>query len=357
MNGLLTEREWRKQYTRRKSQPDWYGPQYVLKIKRQSAIQKDRSFHIFLFLLSVVIACLLPVFVPAPDDFSPSAAAVESISGIEPRKVSAIRYVKPSELEWAEHTYTSEQLARGRLLLLDQTHRLPTQLPPPNTFSIAAYGKGMVPIADLGIQSGRETIDALKALFEALEQKGINNIVVCGGTVSAAQQRDRQIKELRQRMRKLPPGQAVEQTLQETDWPDTGEMLQEYTVELRVRADMQAYDAPLEESESGQTLLQLAWRYGFIRTHAQGRGENPFRFRYVGKAHATAMTFLDLGLADYLQLLHEKECLTIHEGGQPKYVILCQKLQGTHVRFPIPINAICEASLDNTGYAVVACTL
>lgn len=357
MNGLLTEREWRKQYVRRKSRPDWYGPQYVLKTKKQSAIQQDRAFRVFLLLLSVVIACLLPAFVPTADHFSQPVLRMESTSVIEPRKVSAISYVKPASLEWTEYTYTVQQLSRGKLLLLDSMHRLPPDLPPPNTFSIAAYGKGMVPIADLGIQSGKETIDALKSLFQALNQKGISNIVVSGGSVSAAQQRQSLLEELRQKMRSMSAREALEQTLHEKEWPDTGEMLQEYTVELRVRSAVHAYDAPFETSEAGETLLQLAWRYGFVRTHPMDGGDHPFRFRYVGKAHATAMTFLDLDLEDYLQLLHEKEYLTIREGGKTKYVIICQRVSGTHMRFSIPINAVCEASLDNTGYAVVACTL
>lgn len=359
MNGLLTEQEWRKQYVRRKGKPDWYGPQYLLQTRKNASFLTDRSFYLFLLMLSAVIAILLPVFIPpAMNDIPQQVRVAEAAAAIQPRKVSAVSYHIPPSLEWMEHTYTVQQLARGKLLLLDQEHRLPKDIPPPNTFSIASYGKGMIPVASLSLQSGRETIDALLSLFSALEEKGVKGLMIYAGTVSAAQQRENQMLHLRQKMRTALPEQALEETLRETDWPYTGEMLQEYTVEMRFHSQEAMADAaPLENTPAGQTLLQNAWRYGFVRTHPEAGGIHAFRFRYVGKAHATAMTFLDLNFEEYLQLLHEKGCITIQEGGRARYVIACQPVQGTHVRFTIPVNAICEASLDNTGYAVVACTI
>ena len=82
-----------------------------------------------------------------------------------------------------------------------------------------------------------------------------------------------------------------------------------------------------------------------------------FRFRYVGKAHATAMTYLDLRLEEYLEWLHQKGVLAVQEDGGLKYLILCKPLTGTHIAFDVPAGASVEASFDNDGYAVVACTL
>lgn len=359
MNGLLTEREWRKQHIRRNRQPDWCGPQCVLRTKRKLAFQSDRMFHLFLLILSMVIAVLLPVFTPqSTDEFLQQEWEVDNAVHIQPRKVSSVSYVKPFFPEWTEHTYTFQQLARGKLLLLDQRHLPPKDLPPPNTFSIAAYGKGMIPVAELGIQSGRETIDALRSLFAALEQKGIRGLMVCKGTRSIAQQRKELLDELRTRMKYEIPKQALFETLQQTEWPYTGEMLQEYTVEIGYHArNAQDGLTPLEKTETGQALLQTAWRYGFVRTNPTNSSTQSFRLRYVGKAHATAMTFLNIGLEEYLQLLHEKETITIRIEDEPKYIICCQRAEGTHVKFTIPVHSSVEASLDNTGFAVIACTL
>ena len=70
-----------------------------------------------------------------------------------------------------------------------------------------------------------------------------------------------------------------------------------------------------------------------------------------------AMRFLDLSFENYLQWLHEKEALTIYEENQPKYLILCKPVKDGRIAFELPANAVYEVSLDNLGYAIVACTL
>ena len=81
-------------------------------------------------------------------------------------------YELPEGLETQSVTYTDEQLLRGRLLLLDAQHPLPDGAPAPNTMSVAAYGKGMVPVNGLSVKSGRATIDALAELFAGLRAEG-----------------------------------------------------------------------------------------------------------------------------------------------------------------------------------------
>ena len=143
------------------------------------------------------------------------------------------------------------------------------------------------------------------------------------------------------------------------DAPAGGELILENTVEIRLRteyADLPDERRP-EETTEGQTLLQLAWRYGFVRTQPNGTGNHAWRFRYVGKAHAAAMTYLDLDLESYLNWLHEKQVLTIYSGGKPQYFITCRPVEGRYVDFQLPSGAEVELSLDNTGYAVAACVL
>lgn len=350
MNGMMTEREWRRQYPKRKSAPDWYGAQYVLPAAKRSGLRQDRSFRLFLLLLSVTAAVLIPIVYPVQtqEDFA-QIIEVDDVPFTEPRYVSTISYSADPSLEWHSRTYSRAQLSHGKMLLLDDRHLLPDDIPPPNTFSIAAYGKGMIPIVDLGIQSGRETIDALQQWFSALRREGVTSLMVCGGTVSAAQQRAHQLQFFRSMMKEQSIEQAFTKTRLETERPNTGEMLQEYTVELQLNDPQNA--------EQWQMVLRTAWRYGFIRTKPDGLGRLPYRFRYVGKAHATAMTFLDLAFEEYLEWMHRKGMLTIYEKNLPKYVILCQPAKSSHVQFMLPYGAEYEVSLDNTGYAFAACTL
>lgn len=360
MNGLMTEREWRKRAAKRpKARPDWWGAQYMLP-SAQRSLRQDRAFQLFLLLVAVTTAVLLPLFVrPSPrEHFTEATAQTAGEAGV-PRALSAVSYTLPREWSYQTHTYTRTELARGKLLVLDETHPLPREAPPPNTFSVVTYGRGMVPVAKLSVKSGKETITALEELFAALQNQGVSGLAVWEGTVSAAQQRARLLERLRTLMRQMEIERARALAVSETDWPSTGELLQEYAVELRFRGEepTQPDTRPLESTRQGQLLLQLAWRYGFIRSAPQGDGGRPFRFRYVGRAHAMAMTYLNLTLEEYLSWLHRQGTLTISEGGKPKYLILCQPMSGTHVAFSLPVGAKAEASLDNLGYAVVACTL
>ena len=226
---------------------------------------------------------------------------------------------------------------------------LPPNVPSPNTMSIAVYGKGRVPVKNLQLRSGKETIDHLAALFSNLQSRQITGLMVCDAARSRAEQRMLLEEKMRSLMRLLSPDAAVEQTLQALDWPGTGEMLQEYTVEIRPTSE--------QNSRAWQELLQTAWKYGFVRSMPNANGREAYRFRWVGTAHATAMTYLNLSLKEYLLWLHEKQCLVIEDGGTVKYLILCQPMNGTHTAFMLPEEAEVEVSLDNMGYVIAACTL
>ncbi len=352
MNGLLTEREWRRRTeTRRRHTPAWVGAQCVTPVLSAGRrLRQDRAFHVFLLLVSLMIAFSLPLMIqPKPVLSIPSVQTAGAASAPEPRMVREISYQLP-QMECRTQIFPRSQLLRGKMLLLDPDHPLPYDILPPNTFSIAAAASGMVPVSSLNIRSGKETIAALQDLFAALRTMGVEGLTVSMGTVSAAQQRQQLRDEAAALMQTQPVGLAIPRTLQRLDQPAKGEMLLEHAVEIRLRS---ALDVPLENSRQGQALLQLAWRYGFVRTNPQNR---PFRFRYVGKAHATAMTYLDVDFQEYLNWMHLKGALTVSTEGELRYLILCQPVIDNHASFSLPVDARCEVSLDNTGYALAACT-
>jgi len=346
--GLMTEYEWRRavQHASR-ARPDWWGAQCLYPNKAQRLL-RDRFFHLFLLMLSLVLALMLPLVFPKHpkevfENCLPAAA-----SSVEARRVSAISYQRPAELFYEKHIFPRAQLLQGKMLLIDENHPLPQDLLPPNTVSIAQYGSGMVPVHSLQLRSGYGTIDALKELFEQLRASGAEGLFVHQGTVSTAQQRQALTQQTRLLMQSHPPEKAVSVSLASLEWPGTGSLLQEYAVEICT-----ADGRPLEESSHGQTLLQLCWRYGFVRESAQ----RPFRFRYVGKAHATAMTYLDLDFASYLEWLHLKGNIAVSAGGNLQYLILCEPLKDGYAAFDLPECAGVDLSMDNTGYALAACTL
>lgn len=360
--GILTEREWRRQASRsRKASPRCWGAQCMLPQAQRKSLTQDRAFHAFLILLSLVTALFMPALIPkaeTPAEY-PEAASHGNAESAAVRSVSAIGYERPADLYYYSQTYTREQLLRGKMLLNDRAHPLPAGVPAPNTLSVATYGKGMVPVGDLSIKSGRETIEALTRLFAAMRGRGVGGLAVWQATLSPAEQRELQLQQLRTFARQMPLNEAVSRTIAETDGPQTGDLQQEYTVEIRLSVNGSSLpdERPLGQSEQGRFLMQNAWRHGFIQRNPEGPGAQAYRFRYVGEAHATAMTYLDLNFESYLRLLHKKGVVTVQKDGKLRYIILCSPMEETHVEFLLPANAHYDASLDNMGYAVVACTL
>lgn len=318
-------------------------------------MKDDKAFWAFLLLLSLVTALFMPLLFPRPEAM-PVLAELSAPTARRdtPRQVAAVTYALPEGLAYQQRTYTRQQLVRGKMLLVDDNHPLPKDAPAPNTVSIASEGRGMVPVSELKIKSGRETIQALGRLFEELRGKGISGLNICQGTLSRAEQGAARTKYACTLLAKDSLSQALLAAEQEIDRPGSGDYQQEYTVAFSLNGDR---SQALWNTAPGELLSRTAWRYGFIRRYPREEGLRAGQMRYVGRAHATAMTYLDLSLEDYLEWLHQVGAMTISQNGRPQYILLAKKITGTHIAFSLPTNAVCEASLDNTGFALVACEL
>ena len=360
MNGLMTEREWRRQAARAKPPRSvCWGAQCVLPAKRRKKLREDRSFSVFLLLLSLSAALAMPVLTPRTlRQQYPEATTAESPEGVQARAVSSVSYELPEGLVTKSVTYSYERLLLGGLMLLDEEHQLPDGAPAPNTMSVATYGKGMVPVNGLSVKSGRDTIQALAELFASLRSEDVSGLCVWSGTLTRTEQAASQAQAALRYAAQMSLEDAVRKTLAQDTPVSAAEQRRDDTVEIRLIAGSSEDPdpRPLDDTQQGRALLRLAWRSGFIRREPEGEGASAFRFRYVGKAHATAMTYLDLTLEEYLEWLHEKGVLAVQEDGRLKYLILCKPLSGTHVAFDLPQEAAVEASFDNDGHAIVACT-
>lgn len=359
--GVYTEREWRLRGGGVQSPiAICWGAQYIQPVKRRN-LHRNRRLHCAMLVCAAVFALLLPLCWPhraVPVSY-PMAVAPVAAEGIHVRSVQGVSFAMPTGITFVQHTYTKEELYRGKLLLIDDQHPLPMQAPHPGTLNIATYGKGMVPVSDLTLKTGRETIRALTALFADLRGNGIGGFSVWQGTQTPAEQLEDWLTFARQSAGQFSLDTAIAQTQEEMEPPGSGELLQEYTVELRMSTEGKAVpdERPLEETVQGRQLLRFAWRNGFVRTQTTGSKRDQFRFRYVGIAHATAMTYLDVDLPTYLAILHEKRTLTVQGEGGQLYLIQCVPAAGNHVVLSVPKGAEYEVSLDNTGYAVVASVL
>ncbi len=350
---MLTEYEWRKQAEQSFRKPAWVGAQCVYPLVGRRSLFRRRKWQRWLLFLSLIVSAGI-LQIPREAVFPTAAIAVRDQQEIQVRRVQSVSYQLPDGVIAESMVLTRSKLLQGKMLLLDAQHPLPDDALPPNTASIVKVGNGMIPVRSLELKTGYQTIKALQELFAALRGRGMGGIYVEKATMSEVQQKKWMIVQMRELMKLHSPEQAAQLIMESCDRPGTGELLQEYTVELCIinpATNLPETRRP-EESEQGQALLQLAWRCGWIRTDRS----HPYRFRYVGKAHATAMTYLDLELKEYLMLLQQKGTLAITAGGELQYLILCQPLKGERVAFDLPEGADYEASLDNMGYAVVACT-
>ncbi len=324
--GICTEREWRRGGAAvYQAGVMCWGAQCVK--RTGSRIRRNGWLHVSLLLATLMLSVLAAVsFTAKPEDCSyPMAVVPAGSTGTAVRTVPGVSFSLPLGLTMDKQTYISSELYQGRLLLIDEAHPLPKDAPRPQVLNIATFGKGMVPVNDLSLQSGRVTIEALTGLFQQLRENGAGCFSVWRGTDAA----------------------------------HAGELQQEYTVEIRMEKNgsQKPDPRPLEETAQGRQLLRLAWRNGFVRTHPEAGDEAAFLFRYVGVAHATAMTYLDVELSTYLELLHEKRMLTVYGEGGQVFLIQCAPVTGSLVTFSLPVGAACEISMDNTGYAVAACTI
>lgn len=356
--GIYTEREWRKNGCGKHcGAAVCWGAVYLRPVAKKT-MHTNKLLHCCMLCVALLIAAV-PVFCTRNTNQSivfPLAVVPAVASPLAVRQVPGLSFSAPVEQELVTRTYTAEQLYRGKLLLLDDAHPLPAEAPDPATIAIATYGKGMVPVTDLTLRSGAETVRALAELFGQLHAVGVSSFLVWKGTEPSEALNKEAYTAMLSKVGSCSLERAA--TAVKALYSGTGRevLRQAYAVELRMlQAGTQQPDArPLEETAEGRQLLRLAWRNGFVR--AGGDGEAAFCFRYVGKAHATAITYLDVSLAEYLAILHSKHELTLHDGNTT-YYIQCKPVEGAYMAFRVPKGAACEASMDNTGYAVVACTI
>ena len=367
--GVMTEREWRKQsrHTPRRV-PRCWGPQCMLPIIERTPhpYPKYRRYAArLLVMMSMGIAVGFWLLINAPSAEYPIIPALsESIvslpMGRTVRANSAVSYRIP-DLPLKPVIFSRSELLCGKMMRIDAEHPLPSDAPMPDPVCIATYGRGMVPVCDLTLKSGTQTIEALEELFADARRKGVEGLTVWRASMSEAEQRELQLERVRVHAATMNLDEAVAKAREEVDDPNTSDFQQEYTVDIRLctTPGSMADNRPHRLTQQGRYLLQNAWRYGFVRRYPY-EDTNLFReyqFRYVGVAHSTTMTYLDLDIESYLDLLHEKKAIQVNLNGTPRYVILCQPLMEEYVSVSLPDGCEYEASYDNMGYVIVACTL
>lgn len=313
----------------------------------------------FVFLLfSIVFSLRVLLSAQEPEKAVAAISVVTEVAGVKRTLPKGIVLSQPKDLLLRGIVFTQDRLYHGKLLLIDEKHPIPLAAAAPNTLSISAHAGGQVATRSAQTLTDRETLQALKELFQAGRQKGIGNWTVFAGTRSNEQQLDLQLEQLKVFAQSHSLEEAASMAARTWESPGCSEHQTGFAVDIRLCDD---WNAPartqsLSESREGQYLLDEAWRYGFIHRY---QSKNPHRmpeeayhFRYVGKPAAELMHLLEMTLEEFLSFAREKKEWAYYEDGKLKYYVVCEKAPGDWLTQAPDGVATIDYSADNTGYAI-----
>lgn len=320
--------------------------------------QRKQCWWPLLLLLLPLLGLLL---IPHPAQVDTHAAPSQAPLTTEQPLPACIQPGLPTGIA-QEVAYANEELMQGRLLLVDEEHPLPEDYTPADTFGVLRSTQGRVECRDLAAVSGQDTLDALVALFAAGRQARFVQFTVFAGTRSAEQQRILLTDTLASLARDMPLNQAMESAVATVGSVGCSEHQLAWAVDVRLCPlwNGTPLAQPYEETAAGQWLVEHCWEHGFIRrwpgAQIVDHSCRAYHLRYVGQAHAMLMHALNATLEEYLALLHQHGTLTLYdEKGVPLACAVCLPAGERQTVFTLPAAQVEDASLDNTGYAVVAC--
>lgn len=318
---------------------------------------------------AIILVIVLFALLLSPKAEDPTPASFDVVTP-EPLVRDALRALPgnvllglPAGEKSYQAVFPLRRLWAGRMMLVDEAHPLPDQAATPNTLSVLKSTSGRVTCRDQQAVLAEDALDALDDLFRGARLARHNQLVLFAATRSEEQQRQLLTDRMAELSRALPLEEALAQAKAEIETPGCSEHQLPWCVDIRLCQGWNALPSEFsfEESEAGRWLVENCWRYGFIRRYDMGRetdaSHRAWHFRYVGKAHAALMHTLGLSLEEYLAFLHEKGVVTVlGEGGTPQATAVCVPLGEQESVFVLPLSASVEdASVDNMGYAVVAC--
>ena len=112
-----------------------------------------------------------------------------------------------------------------------------------------------------------------------------------------------------------------------------------------------AYVIP-PDRETGEWLLENAWRFGLTATLETEETRERLFLRYVGPVHAAAMRSLDMDLREYLLFLRQEGRAALYRNGRTAAWIFCVPAEEA-VTFTLPEDAAWEISGDGDGSVII----
>lgn len=267
-------------------------------------------------------------------------------------------------------------IMNGGLLLVNSWHSLPSDFSTEGLIPVGQTSGFEIQVDDNSVQLFPQAYAALsEALAAAKEEAGLEHYIVREGYRSQQEQEELFNSRMTRLSSKYSGERLIEETKKDVNYPGTSD----YHSGMSFRMDIydrnnrdfnnQKFQA---ESAQGKWLTENCWRFGIVfrfpsfdfpneqwqdKSYKTGVSAQINLYRYVGKAHSTAMTILGQCLEEYLEFLVEHPHICIYQDGALKYEII--RLNGANnqneYQLPLPNPAESyQASLDNMGGIVMA---
>lgn len=280
-----------------------------------------------------------------------------------------------------ENTYTDTKdradLITGGLLLVNQWHALPNDFSDAALVSVATASKYKMQVQDNSVRLFQDAYDALAAMVEAAEKEGLKDYIVR----EAYRSNQTQTEMFDAQKEKLSADYSgdilIEQTKKKVNYPGTSDyqLGLSFRMDLYpIRKDENSQQVKFQQSEEGKWFTNNAWKYGVIfrfpaadfpnsewedKSYKTGVSSLLNLYRYVGKAHSTAMRVMGYCLEEYVEFLQDHPHLCVYQDDTLKYEIFRIPMGETLTSYDLPVpNPASEyqASLDNLGGVVMAYT-
>lgn len=278
-----------------------------------------------------------------------------------------------------ENTYTDTKersdLITGGLLLVNEWHSLP------NDFSDAKLtvvgttkgpGDKLYQVQDNSVRLFKVAFDALAEMINEAEKEGLKDYIVR----EAYRSNQTQTEMFDAQKEKLSGDYSgdilIQQTKKKVNYPGTSD----YQLGLSFRMDLYPIrkEEKFQQSAEGKWFTNNAWKYGVIfrfptadfpnsdwedKSYKTGVSVQLNLYRYVGKAHSTAMRIMGYCLEEYLEFLQDHPHICVYQDGTLMYEIFRLPVEETLTNYNVPVpNPASEyqASLDNLAGVVMAYT-
>ncbi|MFS0873852.1 D-alanyl-D-alanine carboxypeptidase family protein [Paenibacillus xylanilyticus] len=230
-----------------------------------------------------------------------------------------------------------DQVHKGNLLLVNSTYPIHPEGVQTDIVNVAEQddlvrGYGLL---DQNIMLSRQVAQAFQKMVEAAGEEGVRYFLFSSGYRDLAKQ-----EELYQEKGSdyaLPAGHSEHN--------------------LGLSLDIGSTLTTMSEAPEGAWLEKNAWKYGFILRYPKdkvsitGIQYEPWHFRYVGLPHSAVMYKNNLVLEQYLDLLKEKENITVEVEGEKYHIRYYQATRDATVY--IPEHGQYEISGDNMDGVIV----